>query len=64
VRLLLDTNVILWVLTDDPRLSEFARKLLQAPAKDVYFSVASLWEIGNKSAWDGFLFRPKSSETA
>jgi PIN domain nuclease of toxin-antitoxin system len=49
LRILLDTNIIVWLLKDDPRLSKSARELLQTPARNVYFSVASLWEIGIKN---------------
>ena len=60
MRLLLDTQVVLWVLTDDPRLSEDARKLLRAPATDVYYSIASLWEIAIKHSLGRFVHSPGS----
>lgn len=43
--LLLDGHVLLWWLTDDPRLSEPARRSLEDPANDVVVSAASLWEL-------------------
>ena len=48
MRLLLDTQVALWALTDSPRLSVKARTLIQQPENDIYFSSASVWEIAIK----------------
>lgn len=48
MRLLLDTHILLWALTDDPRLSPRVRELLLDPRNDVYFSVASIWKIAIK----------------
>ena len=50
MRLLLDTDVALWALTDDPRLSQRARALIADPANDVLVSAASVWEIAIKHA--------------
>jgi PIN domain nuclease of toxin-antitoxin system len=50
MRLLLDTHILLWALTDDPRLSTCARELLLDPANDAFFSAASVWEIAIKDA--------------
>lgn len=46
VAILLDTHAFLWAITDDPKLSRQARKILQT-AK-LFLSVASLWEIVTK----------------
>ncbi|AIE88054.1 type II toxin-antitoxin system VapC family toxin [Fimbriimonas ginsengisoli] len=48
MRLLLDTHIAIWVLTDDVRLSQAARELLREPSRNVFYSVVSLWEIGIK----------------
>jgi PIN domain nuclease of toxin-antitoxin system len=48
LRLLLDTHLALWALTDDPRLSDAARALILDPANEVCVSAASLWEIAIK----------------
>ena len=48
MRLLLDTQVALWALTDNPRLSVRARTLLAQIGNDIYFSAASVWEIAIK----------------
>jgi PIN domain nuclease of toxin-antitoxin system len=50
VRLLLDTHIALWALTDDPRLSSQARALIEAPSNQVAVSAASVWEIAIKHA--------------
>ena len=49
MKLLLDTHVLIWALTDDPRLSGDARRLISDPENLVCFSVASLWEIAIKN---------------
>lgn len=48
MRLLIDTHVILWLLDAEDKLSD---RVVQAisEAKDVYWSVASLWELGIKA---------------
>jgi PIN domain nuclease of toxin-antitoxin system len=50
VRLLLDTHIALWALTDDPRLSAKARVLIEDPSNPVAVSAASVWEIAIKHA--------------
>jgi len=50
VRLLLDTQIALWAVTDSPRLSDAARHLILTPANDIYFSAATVWEISIKHA--------------
>jgi PIN domain nuclease of toxin-antitoxin system len=48
VRLLLDTHIALWAITDSPRLSQAARELILGPQNIVFFSAASVWEIAIK----------------
>jgi PIN domain nuclease of toxin-antitoxin system len=50
VRLLLDTQIALWTLTDSPRLSSAARELIGAADNEVFFSAATVWEIAIKHA--------------
>jgi len=50
VRLLLDTHIALWAITDNPKLSTRARKLVLAPENEIYVSAASVWEIAIKHA--------------
>ena len=45
MRLLLDTHIALWAVTDSPRLSAAARELILAPDNIVHISTASVWEI-------------------
>ena len=50
MRLLLDTNILLWALIEPIRLSAEARSVLEDPEHDVLFSAASIWEIAIKAA--------------
>jgi PIN domain nuclease of toxin-antitoxin system len=45
VKILLDTHVFLWAITDSPKLSVQQRDLFLDEANEVHMSVASLWEI-------------------
>lgn len=49
MRILLDTHVFIWAVTDDPRLTLSARRLIEE-ADSVYVSAASIWEIAIKSS--------------
>lgn len=49
MRLLLDTHVLLWALQDHSRIRRIRKRLLD-PEHEVFFSVASLWEIAIKRA--------------
>ncbi|MGD0181634.1 MAG: type II toxin-antitoxin system VapC family toxin [Terriglobales bacterium] len=46
MRILIDTHVFLWGLTEEARLSQAVRTLL--PVADVWMSVAGIWEIITK----------------
>ena len=48
MRLLLDTHISLWAITDDPRLTATARALIADEENEVFVSLASLWEIAIK----------------
>lgn len=48
MNLLLDTHVALWAITDNPKLPQMAREMIQSPKAVVWVSVASLWEIAIK----------------
>lgn len=45
MNILMDTSTCLWALTDDPRLQKKARSILLDEQNEIYYSVASLWEI-------------------
>ncbi|MFC4555669.1 type II toxin-antitoxin system VapC family toxin [Georgenia faecalis] len=49
MRLLLDTHVLLWWLTDDDSLSSAEKDLIDT-APEVFVSAASVWEISIKQA--------------
>ena len=48
MRLLLDTQIFLWSVTDDRKLTKAARKLI-LDADDVFVSSASIWEASIKA---------------
>ena len=50
MRLLLDTHILLWWLSDDPKLAKNARDIIANPENDVLVSPASAWEISFKAA--------------
>ena len=45
MRVLLDTHALLWWLSNDHRLGEPSRDVIENPANDVIVSIASLWEM-------------------
>ncbi len=49
MRLLLDTHMLIWVMTKPERLSPEARDLVEDWRNNVFFSSVSLWEIAIKS---------------
>ncbi len=48
MRMLLDTQALLWFLLDDPRLSRKALDCIADPDNDILVSPASHWEIAIK----------------
>jgi PIN domain nuclease of toxin-antitoxin system len=48
VKLLLDTQLLLWAAGDPKRLSKTARVLIKDKENELLFSAASLWEITSK----------------
>jgi len=49
VKLLLDTQLLLWAAGQPERFSAVARKQLNNPRNELLFSAASIWEIAIKS---------------
>lgn len=47
-RLLLDTHVLLWWLSDDENLGDHARKLIADTRNEIFISAATTWEISIK----------------
>lgn len=48
MRLLLDTQVLLWAMADPSRLPAPLRRMLASESSEVCFSLASIWEIAIK----------------
>jgi PIN domain nuclease of toxin-antitoxin system len=57
VRILLDTHLLLWALSQPRKLTAAARK--QIDASEVYASAASIWEISIKSALGKLTANPR-----
>ena len=49
MKLLLDTQILLWAAGQPSRLPAAARKILTDPGNELLFSAVSLWEIAIKS---------------
>jgi len=50
MKLLLDTHILLWALSDPDKLSSPVQEMLDDDANQLYFSVATVWEIAIKAA--------------
>lgn len=50
MKILLDTHVLLWWITDHPQLSSIARDLIGDGSNTLYWSTASSWEVTIKYA--------------
>ena len=50
MRLVLDTQIVLWALTGSTRLGKAARDLIVDPANEIHVSTASIWEVAIKFA--------------
>lgn len=61
MKLLLDTQLLLWAASEPKRLSAAARKLIADPRNDPVFSAASLWEVTIKNSLgrDDFRVEPR-----
>jgi PIN domain nuclease of toxin-antitoxin system len=56
MRFLLDTHFVLWLPIGGRGITRRAKTLLEDPANELLFSVASLWEIALKRARHGANF--------
>lgn len=45
MKILLDTHILLWAISNDARLLEKARKLIENEENEIYYSIVSLWEV-------------------
>ena len=61
MKLLLDTQLLLWAAGQPERLSSRAKRQLNDPENELLFSAASLWEIAIKSGLgrDDFRVEPR-----
>jgi len=48
LKCLIDTHTLLWIITNDPKLSNKAKDLYLNSKNTIYFSLASLWEMAIK----------------
>jgi PIN domain nuclease of toxin-antitoxin system len=48
MRLLLDTHIFIWYVTDNPKLSATTRALIDKGDNDILLSIVSIWEIAIK----------------
>jgi len=44
MKILLDTHIFLWFISDDSRLSTDVRDAIRHPDNEIYLSVVSVWE--------------------
>jgi PIN domain nuclease of toxin-antitoxin system len=49
MKFLIDTHLLLWAAGQPDKLSDEALRLIKAPENELFFSAASIWEIGIKS---------------
>lgn len=45
MKILLDTHILLWAISNDRKLPEKARKLIENEENEIYYSIISLWEV-------------------
>ena len=64
MRILLDTHILLWALTEPDRLGQRVRAEIEYQANDVLFSAASIWEIAIKSRLGRIDFPVRPDEIA
>jgi PIN domain nuclease of toxin-antitoxin system len=57
MKLLLDTNMVLWTASDSIRLPDAARAALEDRSNELWFSVVSIWEIAIKQGLNRTDFR-------
>lgn len=50
MRLLLDTHILIWSISESSRFSRLAKGLIGDPENQPLFSVVSLWEVAIKNA--------------
>ena len=48
MKVLLDTHIILWFLTNDSHLSDEAKEIILDERNEIFYSSASVWEVAIK----------------
>ena len=48
MKILLDTHIALWAIADTEKLSDEVVRMLESKENEVYYSMASVWEIAIK----------------
>ena len=48
MKLIIDTHIAIWTLSDDKRLSELARSYIENPNNIIYVSAVSVWKVAIK----------------
>ena len=64
MRLLLDTHILLWGLSDDQRLNKSARQILVNPSNEIFVSAVSIWEVAIKAVLGRIEIEMDDLETA
>ncbi len=62
MKILLDTHLLLWVISNDEHLSAQAKELIDDDRNELYFSVVNIWETAIKHSLgrQSFLFQPRN----
>ncbi len=48
MKILLDTHIVLWAITDNEKIPHNFIKIINNPENDIYYSLVSVWEIAIK----------------
>jgi PIN domain nuclease of toxin-antitoxin system len=48
MNILLDTHALIWLAEDDPALSPQAKRVIEDPHNQTFYSIASIWELAIK----------------
>ena len=62
MRLLLDTQIVIWAATDDPRLGVAGRILIGDASNQIIVSTISLWEVAIKFSLGRADFRHSAAD--
>lgn len=50
MKYLLDSHILIWALFSDEKLAREAFNIINSQSNEIYYSAASIWEIGLKHA--------------